>query len=206
MFPPPHCQRGGYSYFAVAHEVGHAVGLAHPGDYNAGVGVSITYANNAQFTQDSQQYTIMSYFDESNTTISYGSYADTLMLFDVYALQQQYGANTSTRSGDTVYGFNATESGSIFDFTSNSNPALSIWDGGGTDTLDVSGFAQDQIINLSAGSFSNIGGLTGNLSIAFGATIEHATGGSGNDTITGNDAGNVLIGGSGYRSTNRWQR
>ena len=59
---------GSYSYFAIMHELGHAMGLSHPGKYNAALGVSITYDNSAQFTQDTQQYTVMSYFDESNTT------------------------------------------------------------------------------------------------------------------------------------------
>ena len=75
----------------------------------------------------------MSYFDESNTTSSFGSYADGLMLYDIYALQQLSGANTSTRSGNTVYGFNST-AGGIFDFTINASPAISIWDGAGAET------------------------------------------------------------------------
>ena len=37
------------------------------------------------------------------------------------------------------------------------------------------------------GSFSNIGGRTGNVSIALGATIESAVGGSGNDTLIANN-------------------
>ena len=64
---------GGYSYFVLLHEIGHALGLSHPGDYNAALGVSITYANNAQFTQDSHQYTLMSYFDEGNTASTMNS-------------------------------------------------------------------------------------------------------------------------------------
>ena len=76
----------------------------HPGDYNAGPGVNITYGAHAQFIQDTHQYTVMSYFDKSNTTASYNSYPDTLMLFDIYSLHQLYGANMTTRAGDTVYG------------------------------------------------------------------------------------------------------
>ncbi|MDC7784345.1 M10 family metallopeptidase C-terminal domain-containing protein [Rhodoplanes sp. TEM] len=187
---------GSYSFFTLMHEFGHAVGLTHPGLYNAAPGVSITYAANAEFTQDTHQYTVMSYFDESYTTGSYGSYPDGLMLYDIYALQQIYGANMSTRTGATVYGFNST-AGGIYDFTSNTSPALCIWDAGGIDTLDLSGYASTQSISLVAGTFCSVGGLTGNLSIAYGCTIENAVGGSGNDTITGNSANNILRGGGG---------
>ena len=38
---------------------------------------------------------------------------------------------------------------------------------------------------------------TNNLSIAFGVTIENATGGSGHDKLTGNTVANVLKGNSG---------
>ena len=64
---------GSYSYYTLMHELGHAVGLSHPGLYNAGGGGSITYASNAQFTADTVQYSTMSYFDESNTTTSWSS-------------------------------------------------------------------------------------------------------------------------------------
>jgi hypothetical protein len=188
---------GEYSYFAIAHEIGHAVGLSHPGSYNAGA-ASPTYAANAQFVQDTQQYTVMSYFDESNTTGSYSSYPDTLMLHDIYALQQIYGINTATRSGDTVYGFNSN-AGGAYDFTTNATPALCIWDGAGTDTLDVSGFGQDQMISLVDGTFSNVGGLTCNVSIAYGAVIEGAVGGTGADTfhLSGLNTNNTINGGAG---------
>ncbi|MEZ5785116.1 MAG: M10 family metallopeptidase C-terminal domain-containing protein [Xanthobacteraceae bacterium] len=187
---------GGYSFFAIMHEVGHAIGLAHPGDYNAAPGVSITYANSAQFIQDTQQYTIMSYFDETYTGASSFGYADAPMLFDIYAIQQLYGANFSTNTGNTTYGFNSN-AGAIYNFSSNTNPAFCIWDAGGTDTLDCSGYGSDQVINLHAGTYSNIGGLSGNVAIAFGATIEYAFGGSGNDYLLGNEIANWLRGNGG---------
>ena len=187
---------GSFSAFAIAHEMGHAMGLAHPGDYNAAPGLPITYANNAQFVQDDHQYSVMSYFDESNTTASYNAYPDTLMLYDILAVQQLYGANMTTRADNTVYGFHSN-AGSVYDFAINRDPALCIWDGGGTDTVDASGFGQNQMIDLHDGSFSNMGGFTGNISIAFGAIIENAIGGSGSDTLTGNSASNALTGGAG---------
>jgi serralysin len=194
---------GSYSFYTLMHELGHAVGLSHPGLYNAGIGQTITYASNAQFTQDTHQYTVMSYFDESYTTgTGYGGYADGLMLFDVYALQQIYGANTTTRIGDTVYGFNSTAGNNLFNFAANTNPSFCLWDAGGTDTLDCSGYSATQSISLINGTFSNIGGLTGNISIAYGATIENAYGGSGNDSIyLSSQNVNNLINGNGGTDT-----
>jgi len=118
------------------------------------------------------------------------------MLLDIYAAQQIYGANTATRNTNTTYGFNSN-AGAPYDFSIGTTRAFCIWDGGGTDTIDASGYSQSQIINLNAETFSNIGGLTNNVSIALGVTVENAFGGSGADTITGNSASNMINGGSG---------
>lgn len=189
--------QGAYSWFAIMHELGHALGLSHPGDYNAGTG-SPTYSNSAQFIQDSEQYSIMSYWSGSNTGQSPGAFATayTPLLFDIYELQTLYGANTSTRSGDTVYGFNST-AGSTYAFTANAVPYACLWDGGGVDTLDASGYAQAQLINLQSGGFSNVGSGISNISIAYGAIIENAKGGAGNDVLLGNVANNLIDGGAG---------
>src|SRR5712671_1868759 len=98
----------------------------------------------------------------------------------------------TTRTGDTVYGFHSTAGRAVFDFTINTNPILSIWDAGGNDTLDASGFGQNQVIDLTPGAYSSIGALTGNVGIAYNCIIENAVGGSGNDFIIGNSAGNSL--------------
>ena len=189
---------GSYTYMAIMHELGHALGLSHPGDYNAGPGQTITYANNAQFVQDSEQYSVMSYFGGSNTGENPGAFgtAYTPMMFDIYEMQALYGANNNTRSSNTVYGF-STNAGAIYAFSTTSKPAYAIWDGGGIDTINASGYSQAQTINLGEGTFSNIGGGTNNISIALGVVIENATGGSGSDTIIGNVAANALIGGAG---------
>lgn len=185
---------GSYSFYVLMHEIGHAVGFSHPGDYN---GAGFSYATHAQFIEDSEQYTVMSYFDDSNTSSTdvFG-YPDTLMLNDILALHQLYGADLTFHSGDSVYGFNSNLGGA-YDFTVNTDPLMSIWDGAGTDTLDLSGFSMAQLITLVEGEFSNVGGYNGNLSIAYGAVIENAIGGAGADTINGNAAANTLSGGAG---------
>ncbi|OUD08301.1 hypothetical protein BVC71_14105 [Marivivens niveibacter] len=186
---------GTYSDFVLLHEIGHALGMSHPGDYNAGTG-PITYANNAQFTADSRQYSVMSYFDESQTTSNMPVYPQSFLLYDIAALHALYGADYTYNSGNTVYGYNATVTGA-FDFDENSTPLLSIWDGAGTDTIDLSGYNNDQILSLVEGTFSSVLGYDGNISVAYGAEIENGIGGGGDDTITGNALANELIGNTG---------
>src|SRR5262245_8197115 len=84
-------------------------------------------------------------------------------------------------------------------------------DAGGNDTPDVSGFWQDQYVDLQPGHYSSIGALKQNVAMAFNATsgvfgnptlnpnavIENAVGGSGNDTIVGNAVDNRHDGGDG---------
>ncbi len=189
---------GSWFYMALMHEIGHALGLSHPGEYNAGVGVSITYAHDAQYYQDSLAYTVMSYFSETNTGTNIGSdYAETYLLSDIATLQAIYGANSGTRSGDTTYGFHANAGNTLYDFSVNTIPAFCIWDGGGTNILDCSLTPAGQILRLTAGSLSSVLGYTDNISIAQGVSIRAALGGWGNDAIYGNDLGDTLTGGVG---------
>ena len=182
------------------HEIGHTMGLSHPGVYNAGVGINITYDNNAQFLQDSGQYSVMSYFDATETG-GPNRFSDTLMLADVTALQLMYGANMTMRLGNTTYGF-GSNAGAVYDFARNTDPFLTIWDAGGTDSLNASNYTAAQMIDLREGQYSNIGGFTQNIAIALGAVIERAYGGRGADLITGNAADNQLYGGDGNDTLN----
>ena len=114
-----------------------------------------------------------------------------LMLYDIAALQYLYGANTSYKAGNDLWRWNANET---FRYC--------IWDGGGIDTLDASNQARRVIIDLNPGTFSSLGSYKGgdaidNLSIAYNCWIENANGGSGNDTITGNQLNNRIDGGGG---------
>ena len=187
---------GNYEFMALIHEIGHGLGLDHPGAYNGG---NPTYALNAEYLQDSRQYTVMSYFDAEETGAVHGwNFAATPLLHDIAAIQKLYGANTSARADDTVYGFNSTANRQQFNIASaNQKVVFAIWDGGGDDTLNFSGYLQNSKIDLRGESFSDVGGLVANVAIARGVAIENAIGGGGNDTITGNGLANTLTGGAG---------
>jgi serralysin len=186
-----------YGQRVLVHEVGHTLGLAHPGDYDAGEGTDpITYSGNAAYYEDSRQYTVMSYFSETNTGgLFKGYYPSSPMLHDIAAIQSLYGRNMSAFLGDTVYGFGSNSGRPWFTASSGSSPVIfAVWDAGGSDTLNFSGYGQNQRIDLNAGRFSDVGGMAANVSIADGAVIENADGGSGGDTIVGNGVGNYVRG------------
>jgi hypothetical protein len=165
------------------HEIGHALGISHPGDYNAEEGVTLTYAQHAEYYQDSLEYTIMSYFASSSTGATRTSFAATPLAHDIAAIQSLYGVNMTTRTGDTIYGFNTNAGRAAFDFTQNTLPVIAIWDAGGVDTLDFSGWNSPSRIDLRPGAMNDGGGQTSNVQIAFGTTIENATAGAGDDSV-----------------------
>lgn len=191
---------GGYAYQAYLHEIGHALGLGHAGNYNN----TANYPYDAVYSNDAWSTSIMSYFSQDESTYFNNQnftnlYLVTPMVADILAMQQLYGLSTTTRSGDTTYGFN-TNAGTLYDASATTNYrnfALTIFDTGGTDTFDFSGYNFNQTINLNPESFSNIAGRIGNLSIARGSIIENAIGGTMRDTIIGNSVANILTGGEG---------
>ena len=189
---------GSYSFQTYLHEIGHALGLGHAGNYN----MEASFPFDALFLNDAWSTSIMSYFSptESSYFIDRGfteSYVGTPMLADMVAASQLYGLSTTTRLGNTTYGFNSNAGNDIYNANLHPAIAYTVFDSGGVDTLDFSGFSQNQLIDLTSGEYSNVGGRTGTISIAIGTLIENATGGSGDDTIRGNHGNNLLIGNGG---------
>ncbi|EJL37352.1 Peptidase M10 serralysin like protein [Caulobacter sp. AP07] len=181
--------------FELVRDIARAIGLESPGDYPAG---PLTYAANAAYNEDTLQYTVMSPFSANSAGGNLSGYAAAPQLDDIAAAQRLYGANLTTRTGDTVYGFNSTADRPWFSIANASATAVfAVWDAGGSDTLDFSGYGQQQVIDLRQGAFSNVGGATGNVAIALGAVIENVIGGSGSDTIYGNAADNRIATGGG---------
>ena len=194
--------QGGYGWITVIHELGHALGLAHPhdegGDSSTFPGVASWWQYGDQ-RQNQNAFTVMSYLDvgadyNPSSAVNYG-FSATPMAYDVAAIQHIYGASTAHNAGDTTYAM-PTSHGSY----------TAIVDTDGTDTLSYSGSA-DVTIDLrpatgeggagGGGYVSKTEGMYGGFTVARGTVVENATGGDGDDTLWGNEADNVLTGGGG---------
>lgn len=176
----------------ILHETLHAIGL----EDTAGSGIPAS--------ENIIPNTVMSYSTMAGAVRGFlAAYPSEPMPFDVAALQLLYGAAT-TNAGDTVYDVS----------TSDFRTFRSLWDAGGTDTIDASRVKSAVDIDLAGGARSKIGvgiGAQGQfdggsvqqtfhkytLGIAQGAVIENATGTALADTLAGNAADNRLVGGAG---------
>lgn len=207
---------GGYVFDSFIHELGHEFGLNHPGLYNYSGpgGVQINYLNNATWTYDRQQYSVMSYFDGIDVGETTRWSAATPLMADIEAVIRRFfstvdettGERTyetiDLNTGDNVYGFNSTEYG--YELTSEGmqhDIGFVIHDTGGEDTIDFSGSTAGTILDLRAGQFSSVNGHSNNVSIFAGHNadeteyyIENGIGSAYDDILIGNDGNNILDG------------
>lgn len=167
---------GGASFI---HEVGHSLGLKHPFT-SQGDEPGYLPAEEAIKT-----YSVMAYDGWVITPTSW-QFAE----LDLAALQYLYGPSQSARSGDDTY--------KISPDTNNF-----IWDGGGTDTIDLSALIEPCTVSLLPGfhgfvaEYSPLITAPGQVTINFKSEIENLIGSQAGDQLFGNDLGNAINGGAG---------
>lgn len=206
--------KGNYAYATFLHELGHALGLEHP------------HENGMPSATDSMEFTVMSYRAYVGAPLTgypneTWGFAQGLMQLDIAAVQQLYGANFNTNSGATTYSWNPTTGEMSINGAGQGAPGgnrifMTLWDGGGVDTYDFSRYTTNLSVDLNPGAWTTTSATQlaklhyngsqvadGNIANALlykgdvRSLIENARGGSGADSITGNQANNTLWGNAG---------
>lgn len=179
---------GSYAWTTLVHELGHALGLKHPGNYNATQTTSASAAGNfLGVNEDAFYNTIMTYRDSAQ-----GIQDTWFMPYDLLALRYLYGAR-AFETGNNTYTFSDASGQSV----------RNIVDDGGTDTLDFSAVTVGVGVNLAPGGYSSVGKLLSgasalaNVTLSIDAVIENVIGTAQADVIYGNAANNTLTGGRG---------
>lgn len=183
----------------VIHELGHALGLLHPEDGRASLPAEFA---GAEFTQMSPSFTSVFFPDAVNADLHPTSFG----YLDILALRQIYGEDVGAFAGDTVYEYDL---------------AVPVWetifDLGGTDTIQITGSGGDVFIDLTAdstalgGAFIDVGStiryvgaggvIVGQRSetvfVSPESVIENVFAADGDDQLIGNEAANRLRGNAG---------
>ncbi len=216
---------GTYVYATLVHENGHAMGLKHAHETPFGISGTVMPA-----ALDTLEYTIMTYRSYVGQTLGDGyvnedgGFPTTYMILDLAALQWLYGADFTTNATDSVYTWNATTGQMSINGVGQVTPAdirvfMTVWDGGGIDTYNLSNYADGTLLDLRPGAYCGLdvdqlahlnfyeGGTPifarGNVFNAvqyFGSLaslIENGIGGAGADLMIGNQIANALTGGAG---------
>lgn len=221
----PDADIGSYEFSVILHETGHALGLKHP--HKAERFDAIKTELHGRY--DSHEYTVMTYHSYAGSnqealTNETSGFPQTFMMADIAAVQYMYGADFTTNKGATVYKWAPNSGNTLVNGVVGIEPTsggsavnrifATIWDGGGQDTYDLSGYSDGVVVDLRPGKASlfsqsqraDLGDehmASGNIYNALlyhGKTkslIENAIGGGGDDKLTGNTANNTLTGNGG---------
>jgi serralysin len=211
---------GNFAYAAgIMHELGHALGLKHGHVTQAGHGILFPALPNAH---DGFEYSVMTYHQfpgDPEPLLTNPHHPTTWMQNDIAALQYLYGANFAHNAGNTAYSWSPT-TGQMFvngagKVVPNTNTIfMTLWDGGGIDTYNLSNYRTNLKVDLQPGGWTTTSAAQiayldhghharGNIANALlyngntASLIENAIGGAGNDYIVGNIKANQLRGGAG---------
>ena len=179
---------GTSNWMTLLHEIGHAIGLNHPGNYNAGESANADAVGNfLGVNEDAFFNSIMSYRWSAQDI-----YDTWFMPYDMLALRYVYGKKLFN-SGNNTY--TLTDSSGTM--------VQNIVDDGGIDTLNFAAVTTSVSLDMTPGAYSSFGKLSSgaaalaDLTLSFDAIIENAIGTAQNDSMIGNVANNVLTGGGG---------
>ncbi|MBE9158986.1 M10 family metallopeptidase [Nodosilinea sp. LEGE 06152] len=191
---------GSHGYTTLIHEIGHALGLKHPGNYNA----------DSSGEEGPYLPTSTDHLGNTVMTYNFGGFAPaTLMPLDIAALRSMYGSK-AFNADDTVYRFTNTHA-----YTADGSPQTAIGgaasqritlaDSGGVDQLvfsalpfSESGYRFDLQPGGSLSTRADFDSATGLASrgtwLSLDTTIENVINSSSDDLIIANGAANVFGG------------